>query len=126
MSAVGQLVFDEYGKPIIILKDQDQQKRLTGIDALKVRGGAVTMGPRCFAIIDLLREMMAFFILTKANSCIGMVKFYRATWVLGFQSQRDVKFGEITADGRTLGQDDSQGNPPAPDNNAKSYAINKF
>lgn len=55
MSAVGQLVFDEYGKPIIILKDQDQQKRLTGVDALKVRGGAVTlaMGPRCFAIIDL-------------------------------------------------------------------------
>jgi len=32
---VGQLVFDEYGKPMIILKDQDQQKRLTGIDALK-------------------------------------------------------------------------------------------
>lgn len=36
MTALGQLVFDEYGKPIIILKDQDQQKRLTGIDALKV------------------------------------------------------------------------------------------
>ncbi|KAK8398359.1 hypothetical protein O3P69_003919 [Scylla paramamosain] len=35
MTALGQLVFDEYGKPIIILKDQDQQKRLTGIDALK-------------------------------------------------------------------------------------------
>jgi len=35
MSAMGQLVFDEYGKPIIILKDQDMQKRLTGIDALK-------------------------------------------------------------------------------------------
>ncbi|XP_045133164.1 T-complex protein 1 subunit epsilon-like [Portunus trituberculatus] len=35
MTAMGQLVFDEYGKPIIILKDQDQQKRLTGIDALK-------------------------------------------------------------------------------------------
>lgn len=35
MSAVGQLVFDEYGKPILILKDQDQQKRLTGVDALK-------------------------------------------------------------------------------------------
>ena len=34
--AAGQLVFDEYGKPILILKDQDQQKRLTGIDALKV------------------------------------------------------------------------------------------
>lgn len=36
MAALGQLIFDEYGKPIIILKDQDQQKRLTGIDALKV------------------------------------------------------------------------------------------
>ncbi|XP_076049232.1 chaperonin containing TCP1 subunit 5 [Oratosquilla oratoria] len=35
MAAMGQLVFDEYGKPMIILKDQDQQKRLTGIDALK-------------------------------------------------------------------------------------------
>ncbi|KAG0711919.1 T-complex protein 1 subunit epsilon [Chionoecetes opilio] len=35
MAAMGQLVFDEYGKPIIILKDQDQQKRLTGIEALK-------------------------------------------------------------------------------------------
>lgn len=35
MAALGQLIFDEYGKPIIILKDQDQQKRLTGIDALK-------------------------------------------------------------------------------------------
>ncbi|XP_068218399.1 T-complex protein 1 subunit epsilon [Palaemon carinicauda] len=35
MSAVGQLVFDEYGKPMIILKDQDQQRRLTGVDALK-------------------------------------------------------------------------------------------
>lgn len=35
MTALGQLIFDEYGKPIIILKDQDQQKRLTGADALK-------------------------------------------------------------------------------------------
>lgn len=45
MAALGQLVFDEYGKPIIILKDQDQQKRLTGIDALKVR--VVIPGRRC-------------------------------------------------------------------------------
>jgi len=35
MGSQGQLVFDEYGKPMIILKDQDAQKRLTGIDALK-------------------------------------------------------------------------------------------
>ena len=34
--AAGQLLFDEYGKPILILKDQEQQKRLTGIRALKV------------------------------------------------------------------------------------------
>jgi len=35
MMGAGQLVFDEYGKPMIILNNQDQQKRLTGIDALK-------------------------------------------------------------------------------------------
>jgi len=35
MSAMGQLVFDEYGKPILILRDQAEQRRLTGIDALK-------------------------------------------------------------------------------------------
>lgn len=29
------MVFDEYGKPIIIMKDQEQEKRLTGIDAHK-------------------------------------------------------------------------------------------
>lgn len=31
-----QLIFDDYGKPIIILRDQDQQNRLTGNDAIKV------------------------------------------------------------------------------------------
>lgn len=30
-----QLIFDDYGKPIIILRDQDQQSRLTGNDAIK-------------------------------------------------------------------------------------------
>lgn len=33
----GQIAFDEYGRPFIILKDQDKQKRLTGNDAIKVR-----------------------------------------------------------------------------------------
>lgn len=32
----GAVAFDEYGRPFIILRDQDKQKRLTGIDALKV------------------------------------------------------------------------------------------
>lgn len=32
----GSVAFDEYGRPFIILRDQDQQKRLTGNDALKV------------------------------------------------------------------------------------------
>ena len=32
----GQLAFDEYGRPFLILRDQDRQKRLTGIDAHKV------------------------------------------------------------------------------------------
>ena len=32
----GSIAFDEYGRPFIIIKDQDRQKRLTGNDALKV------------------------------------------------------------------------------------------
>lgn len=31
----GSIAFDEYGRPFIILRDQDQQKRLTGNDAIK-------------------------------------------------------------------------------------------
>jgi T-complex protein 1 subunit epsilon len=33
----GHLAFDEYGRPFIIIRDQENEKRLTGIDALKVR-----------------------------------------------------------------------------------------
>lgn len=34
----GSLAFDEFGRPFIIIKDQDKQKRLTGNDAIKVCG----------------------------------------------------------------------------------------
>lgn len=33
----GSIAFDEFGRPFIILRDQENQKRLTGLDALKVR-----------------------------------------------------------------------------------------
>ena len=36
MSSVGTIAFDEYGRPFIILRDQENQKRLIGIDAQKV------------------------------------------------------------------------------------------
>lgn len=32
----GSIAFDDYGRPFIILKNQDQQKQLTGIEAVKV------------------------------------------------------------------------------------------
>ncbi|XP_057178703.1 T-complex protein 1 subunit epsilon [Triplophysa rosa] len=35
MSALGTLAFDEYGRPFIIIKDQDKKSRLTGVEALK-------------------------------------------------------------------------------------------
>lgn len=35
-SLPGSIAFDEYGRPFIIIRDQDKQKRLTGLDALKV------------------------------------------------------------------------------------------
>lgn len=31
------ITFDEYGRPFLILKEQDKQKRLTGLDAQKVK-----------------------------------------------------------------------------------------
>ncbi|XP_018321490.1 T-complex protein 1 subunit epsilon [Agrilus planipennis] len=34
-SLPGSIAFDEYGRPFIIIRDQERQKRLTGIDALK-------------------------------------------------------------------------------------------
>lgn len=35
MTTLGTITFDEYGRPFIILKDQEKKKRLTGIEALK-------------------------------------------------------------------------------------------
>ncbi|XP_055519021.1 T-complex protein 1 subunit epsilon [Leucoraja erinacea] len=35
MSAIGTIAFDEYGRPFIIIKDQDSKTRLTGLEALK-------------------------------------------------------------------------------------------
>lgn len=35
MASVGQLAFDEFGRPFFILRDQERQKRLTGIEAIK-------------------------------------------------------------------------------------------
>ncbi len=36
MASVGQIAFDEYGRPFIILRDQENQQRLTGLEAQKV------------------------------------------------------------------------------------------
>lgn len=36
MASVGTLAFDEFGRPFFILKDQANQKRLVGNEAIKV------------------------------------------------------------------------------------------
>ena len=41
MTATGHLVFDEFGQPFIVTREQDRQKRLTGLDALKVKSVGV-------------------------------------------------------------------------------------
>lgn len=35
-AAMGTIAFDEYGRPFIIIRDQDNKKRLSGIEAHKV------------------------------------------------------------------------------------------
>ena len=37
MSSLGTLAFDEYGRPFIIIRDQDRKARLSGIEAHKVK-----------------------------------------------------------------------------------------
>ena len=36
MDSRGSLAFDEYGRPFIIIRDQDAKSRLSGIEAHKV------------------------------------------------------------------------------------------
>lgn len=35
MASMAQLMFDEFGQPFIVMRDQEKQKRLTGLEALK-------------------------------------------------------------------------------------------
>lgn len=44
MASVGTLAFDEYGRPFLIIKDQDRKSRLMGLEALKVTGQGRTGG----------------------------------------------------------------------------------
>lgn len=50
MTATGSLAFDEYGRPFIIIKDQDTKTRLTGIEAHRVR--ITIIGSRWFHIVS--------------------------------------------------------------------------
>ncbi|VDP05499.1 unnamed protein product [Heligmosomoides polygyrus] len=44
MASMAQLMFDEFGQPFIVMRDQEKQKRLTGLEALKVSAdGEVTI-----------------------------------------------------------------------------------
>ena len=44
MASVGTLAFDEYGRPFLIIKDQDRKSRLMGLEALKVTGRTLAVG----------------------------------------------------------------------------------
>ena len=35
-AAMGSIAFDEYGRPFIIIRDQDTKQRLSGVEAHKV------------------------------------------------------------------------------------------
>jgi hypothetical protein len=43
MSSLGQLAFDEYGRPFIIIRDQGNKARLSGIEAHKVNTEAFSI-----------------------------------------------------------------------------------
>ena len=64
ISSIGNLAFDEYGRPFLILRDQDRQVRLQGKDAVKVRSAfRVFYGNRCSS----LRDVMIYAIICQSN-----------------------------------------------------------
>jgi T-complex protein 1 subunit epsilon len=58
MNAVGSLAFDEFGRPFLILRDQENQKRLSGKDAIKVSN--LTGTPGCTGMANNLRTLKGF------------------------------------------------------------------
>jgi hypothetical protein len=54
MSAQGSLAFDEYGRPFIIIRDQDKKKRLTGLEAHKVNKVELCIRPGLFTFVWLI------------------------------------------------------------------------
>ncbi|VDM66341.1 unnamed protein product [Strongylus vulgaris] len=69
MASMAQLMFDEFGQPFIVMRDQEKQKRLTGIEAVKshilaARSVANTLrtslGPRGLDKMLVSRHSMIF------------------------------------------------------------------
>jgi hypothetical protein len=65
MSAQGSLAFDEYGRPFIIIRDQDKKKRLTGLEAHKVNKVEFCVRPGFFTFVWLLKNISIVPILSK-------------------------------------------------------------
>lgn len=49
-----QVLFDEFGQPFIVVRDQEKQKRLTGIDALKVCNNSVQINSFKLVIFEII------------------------------------------------------------------------
>lgn len=58
----GSLAFDEYGRPFIIIRDQERKSRLTGIEAHKVRKTALLylFTNLCLLKLWQLRDLVSF------------------------------------------------------------------
>ena len=65
MASHGQIAFDEFGRPFIILKDQENQKRLTGLDAQKVNKSYIL-------IIQLVMNYQLYNLLCSCNYSVHL------------------------------------------------------
>lgn len=85
-SLPGSIAFDEFGRPFIIIRDQDKQKRLTGIDALKVtkKLGYVYKLFALAAIIFEIRVDCVFFMFERVvwgvNYVCSRIFWLRGRW----------------------------------------------
>ncbi|KAK2117598.1 hypothetical protein P7K49_004484 [Saguinus oedipus] len=56
---MGTLAFDEYGRPFLIIKDQDRKSRLMGLEALKVtaKGEAAEAEGLCHVLPEKVENL---------------------------------------------------------------------
>ena len=92
MDPRGSVAFDEYGRPFIIIRDQESKSRLTGIEAHKVSEN------HAFVSVHVQNGLSEFCTLCLFLLLVGGPKslFVHILYMMSLYSTSKVKYGLIT------------------------------